>query len=92
MHSHQLRNAHSGIAAIGGRFLFQQKEAEMPLKKGSSEKVIGENIAELRHSGHKESQAIAIAESEAGNAWSPKQKEAHEQEKRRKELRKRRNV
>jgi hypothetical protein len=33
----------------------------MPLAPGSSEEVIGENIAELRHSGHPEKQSIAIA-------------------------------
>lgn len=37
----------------------------MPLTPGSSEKVIGENIAELERAGHKPDQAIAIAESEA---------------------------
>jgi hypothetical protein len=37
----------------------------MPLKKGSSQSVIGSNISELRHSGHKQNQAIAIALSEA---------------------------
>jgi hypothetical protein len=38
----------------------------MPLKKGSSNKTISSNISELRHSGKKESQSIAIAMSEAG--------------------------
>ena len=38
----------------------------MPLKKGKSRKVISSNIAELRHSGRKQSQAIAIAMNEAG--------------------------
>ena len=37
----------------------------MPLKKGKSRKVIGENISELENSGRKKSQAIAIALSEA---------------------------
>jgi hypothetical protein len=37
----------------------------MPLKKGSSKKVISENISELRHSGRPENQSIAIALSEA---------------------------
>ena len=37
----------------------------MPLKSGSSPETISENIAELRHSGYSEKQAIAIAESEA---------------------------
>ena len=38
----------------------------MPLKKGRSKKVIGENIAELERSGSKPSQAIAIAMDKAG--------------------------
>ncbi len=49
----------------------------MPLKKGSGNKVIGENISELRHSGYPQQQAIAIAESEArkGLAAPGKKKE-----------------
>lgn len=38
----------------------------MPLKKGSSRKVIGENIAELIRSGRKKDQAVAIAMDKAG--------------------------
>lgn len=37
----------------------------MPLKPGSSSKTISKNIAELRNSGYKPSQAIAIAYSKA---------------------------
>ena len=37
----------------------------MPLSRGNSQETISNNIAELRDSGYKESQAIAIAESEA---------------------------
>jgi hypothetical protein len=33
----------------------------MPLKKGSSRKVIGENIKEMEASGHPRKQAIAAA-------------------------------
>ncbi|MGG7778560.1 hypothetical protein PGN94_15310 [Klebsiella aerogenes] len=38
----------------------------MPLKKGKSKKVIGENIATEIKSGKKPDQAIAIAMSKAG--------------------------
>jgi|GEM_PF-6183734 hypothetical protein len=44
----------------------------MPLKKGKSEKVISQNIKELRKSGRPEKQAIAIAESEAKNSKGKK--------------------
>ncbi len=40
----------------------------MPLKKGSSDKTISENISELRKAGHEEDQAIAIAYKEAGRS------------------------
>jgi uncharacterized protein DUF6496 len=37
----------------------------MPLKKGSSKKTIGKNIAEMERSGHPKNQSIAAALSEA---------------------------
>jgi hypothetical protein len=40
----------------------------MPLTKGSSKRVISENIATERKSGRPEKQAIAIAFSEAGKS------------------------
>lgn len=40
----------------------------MPLKQGKTKKTISTNIAELRNSGHKEKQAVAIAYSEARTA------------------------
>jgi hypothetical protein len=40
----------------------------MPLKKGSSEKTIGKNIATEEKSGVKPKQAIAIAMEKAGKA------------------------
>lgn len=47
----------------------------MPLKKGSSRKVISQNIKELEASGRKPSQSIAIALKEAGKSKAkPKKK------------------
>jgi len=40
----------------------------MPLKTGSSKKVIGENIATERDSGKRLAQAVAIAMSKAGKS------------------------
>ena len=40
----------------------------MPLKRGSSNKVISENISELVHSGRPRRQAVAIAMKTAGKA------------------------
>lgn len=44
----------------------------MPLKKGSSRSVIGNNIAELERSGYKKSQAEAIALRKAGKSRKKK--------------------
>jgi hypothetical protein len=46
----------------------------MPLKKGSSKKVISENISTEMHAGKKQSQAIAIAMSKAGKSKKKKKK------------------
>ena len=40
----------------------------MPLKKGTSKKVIGENIRELKHTGRPTAVAVAIAMRKAGKA------------------------
>ena len=45
-----------------------------PLKKGSSKKVISENIKELIHSGHPQKQAVAIALNESRRKKRQKKK------------------
>lgn len=41
---------------------------EVPLEKGSSEKTISHNIAELVHAGHPQNQAVAIAMKKSGKS------------------------
>jgi len=38
----------------------------MPLKKGSSKKVVSQNIREMMHAGHPQNQAVAAAMKKAG--------------------------
>ena len=47
----------------------------MPLVKGKSKEAISENIATERKAGRPEKQAIAIAESEAGNTKKKKRRD-----------------
>jgi ribosomal protein L12E/L44/L45/RPP1/RPP2 len=50
----------------------------VPLKKGTSRKVISSNIKEMMHAGHKQSQAVAAALSTArkSGAKIPKKKKS----------------
>ena len=55
-------------APIAKRATLFDWRRSMPLKKGKSKKTISSNIRELRHSGYKEDQAVAIAMSKAGKS------------------------
>lgn len=46
----------------------------MPIRKGSSKKIISENISELRKTGHPIKQSIAIALRSAGKDKKMKEK------------------
>lgn len=65
------------------------KEKAMPLHKGKSKKVIGENISEMQNAGHPKDQAIAASLNEAreSGAKIPKKNASHSSHKRHKEHR-----
>jgi hypothetical protein len=46
----------------------------MPLKKGSSKKVVAENIREMRKAGHPQDQAVAAALGQARRSKGQKRK------------------
>jgi len=49
----------------GPAYSMGKKEKDMPLHKGKSEKVIGENIGEMEKAGHPKDQAIAASLNQA---------------------------
>jgi hypothetical protein len=51
----------------------------MPLKKGKSRKVIGENISEMEAAGHPKKQAIAASLSEARKSGAKIPKKSHKE-------------
>lgn len=60
---------HQGADILRGKMSVQMTgEHNNPLKKGKGSKVISGNISELRHSGHPQRQAIAIAMKIAGKS------------------------
>ncbi len=63
---------HEILATAGANLMYNEPSnfpANNPLKKGSSQATISKNIRELRHSGRKQSQAIAIAMKKAGKSY-----------------------
>ena len=53
----------------------------MPLKKGSSDETVSQNISELVHSGRAQDQAIAIAMHQAGRGKAGKRAQGKKKDK-----------
>lgn len=74
----------------GPAYMMGKKEKDMPLHKGKSKKVIGENISEMEAAGHPKAQSIAASLNEArksGAHMSKKHALSHSSHKRHKEHR-----
>jgi hypothetical protein len=63
----------------GPNYIMGKKEKNMPLHKGKSKAIIGENIKEMEESGHEPKQAIAASLNEAreSGAHIPKKSKHH---------------
>ena len=59
---------------------YSMKEKDMPLHKGKSRAVIGENIAEMEASGHPKDQAIAASLNEARESGAKMPMKHHKKE------------
>jgi hypothetical protein len=60
----------------GPDYMMGKKEKRMPLHKGKSEDVIGENIEEMQDSGHPHDQAVAASLHEADD-YGKKSNKSH---------------
>jgi len=49
-------------------FYKTERMIKMPLKSGKSQKVVSQNISELRHAGYGQRQAVAIVIDKAGKS------------------------
>lgn len=58
-------------------YIMGAKEKKMPLHKGKSREVIGENIKEMEEAGHPKDQAIAASLSQARKAGARIPKKHH---------------
>ena len=61
----------------GPAYTMGKKERKMPLHKGKSSKVIGENIGEMEAAGHPKAQAIAASLNEARESGAKIPKKHH---------------